>query len=322
MSLTQLPSYYLPALTNHSSWRKLRIMAAMMQRQLKARARKARSLIRMYARQQYYLTTALGDMRTSAARNEDIFITAVICTAIIGFSFAATATNAVLLFLATAYDLAEITGASMGLLMLIVCGVLTVIGGWLASFVLNMQSLAIMDGARRKVHRSVRSTIRNGLRYASRVASAWIALLSLITLPLLLTAVPCYLYLRQAANPISALTDIVPVAAVSGISWIVLVMLNFSLAPYVSLFEPQTTLKAAFVRSHQLVKRRGRLFILGGYILLTTAIYGAYMVAILIENSLGLGKNLTFFMGAFSIVMLANGVMVSLYRKRSLARKN
>lgn len=110
--------------------------------------------------------------------------------------------------------------------------------------------------------------------------------------------------------------------SIIAIVWILYVLVQYSLVPYVVLFEPGHTLTSAFGRSRQLVKKRGRLFILATYTLLALFLMTVYFVAALFENAAGLEKWLTFGITALIALMFFNATLVVLYRKRRLARKN
>jgi hypothetical protein len=225
------------------------------------------------------------------------------------------------LFFKTGYDIAELSGINMAVLMLMVCSILGVVGGWLAAWLLNMLSFSIMDGANRKLHRSFRSTARKGLQYASRVTGAWVALLFVVLLPLLVMALNSFLVLRGVRQPLAVVELLFPYVATASVASTVLLLINYGLVPYVALFEPELPLHKALDRSHQLVRRRGRIFILAVYGLLGAAVAAAYSLALVFNQFLRIPEPITFFILSGLAVMYANCLMVMFYRKRKQARK-
>lgn len=317
MSFTQLGILDLPRPNRRFFKRKLSHARKQTHKLFRAQIRRARSRSLAAIRSQYYLTDAFDDLRIAARRNEDIFITAIILILVLGFSYVATAANFLILFFKTAYDLADLSGVNMGLLMAVAGVVAAVLFGWLAAFLLNLMSVAIMDGATRKVRRSVRTTVRTSLRHAGRVASAWLLFGCIIGVPLALGAAGSYLYMHAHAISMDALLGDLPKAVIAALTWIIFVLMQYSLVPYVALFEPELPLSRILRRSRQLVSRRGHLFLLFGYLLFVAALGGAYKVTELA----GPGQGLAFAVLALGISLVANGTLVMLYRKRKLARK-
>lgn len=290
-------------------------------RSLKKAAKKSRTRTAAYFRNQYYLTTATRDLKTAAARNEDIVIASLIVTAGLLFSYMKMAGEAMLLFFQTAYELSELTGMNMLVLGVVVLAIFSVIAGWLSAFLLNIISISIMDGATRKQYKSVRATIRKGLRYASRVTGAWIVYLATLMIPLITLAAPSILYVIAAPNPLIALEKLVPFLTVASISSTILLIMNYGMMPYVALFEPLPPLSQTLETSRQLVKTRGRLFILGIYGFFFAAMTTAYGVAYVLQNMLQIPKGITFIVLAGMVILYTHSLMVMLYRKRKLARK-
>jgi hypothetical protein len=318
MSFTELGTLDFPWPNRRFFQRKLSHAQKQLYKLTKAQLRRAKSRSVATIRRQYYLTDAVSDLRVAIGRNEDIFITAVMAILVLGFSYVATAANFLILFFKTAYDLADLSGINMGLLMVVAGTVIAVLFGWLAAFLLNLMSVAVMDGATRKVHRSVRSTVRTSLRQAGRVASAWLLFGCVIGLPLALGVAGSYYYMHAHAVSMDELLGDLPKAVIGALTWIVFAIMQYSLAPYVALFEPELPLSRTLRRSRQLVRRRGHLFLLFGYLIFGAALVAAYRLS----SVAGSGQGLVFAMLTLIITFTAHGTLVMLYRKRKLARKH
>lgn len=273
-------------------------------------------------RRQYFLNNAYADTRTAVSRNEDIFITGLLAVFILLFSSLNTATNMMLLFLGTAYEIATFTGISMAILILTVGAIIATLCGWIICLLLNMLSIATMDGATRKVKRSSRSTARHGLALAGRITSAWALLGTLLVGPIMLAAITSFWLLQIGAITLAQLLQNVPIIALACITYFVVCLINFSLVPYVALFETKLSLTATFRRSHELVRRRGRIFTLLGYTLFGTTIYASLEFARLADKILHINLWLTFAMLTLIAIVTANCMTVVFYRKRKLARVN
>jgi hypothetical protein len=320
MSLTQLQA----ELTGRLPWglgrvggRNLNLPKAM-----KRTLRRTRSRTLSAYRRQYFIADAYRDFKWSASRNEDIFLASLIIALVLGFAVAGTILELLVLSLSSAFAMGEITGIDSDFYMLIAGSALLIIGGWICAFIMNMQSIALMEGATGKIKRSLRRTVRISLQHASRVAGAWLLMLGAVfALPgmLALTAIS---YARLGTSQLEQFLAAFPVIATLMIAWVVISLLQFSLAPFAALFEPQLRLRNTLRRSAELVTRRGRLFILAGYGLWVLALAGAYILSEGFERTLGLHQGLQIFTWAFFISLLSNGIMVMLYRKRKNARVN
>lgn len=320
MSINQLQAIEFPKLGVDVVARKLSRFIKSSYRRNKLAIRRSRNRAVSYYRSQYYPSTAVAEFKTAVSKNEDIMVASVILALSLYFAFMNMTGEVLLLFFQTGYDIAELTGINMAVLLVIVCGILAVIGSWLAALLINMISFSIMDGANRKVYRSFRSTARKSLQYASRVSGAWIALIIVIMVPLIVVGVNSILLIKGALSPVVALEAILPFAATLAIASTVLLLINYGLVPFVALFEPDIPLHKALDRSYQLVRRRGRIFLM--------SIYGAFGLSVLAAYGLALGLNyllkiptaLTVIVLFGLIALSFNSILVIFYRKRKQSR--
>jgi hypothetical protein len=319
---TQELTYYLPRLNRRSLKRKLALAKLKSKRYTKAKLRKARSKALTVARRQYYLNAAQADLRVAVSRNEDIFISTIILAAILIYSVSAMAANMLLLFMITAYDAANTSGANMMVMTLITIGSTTVFGAWILAFIMSNISLSIMDGATGKKLRSLRSTVRRSLRSTSRVASVWFLIAMVIGVLLAALGAAGLAYVSIANPSIPRLMSLMPAAIALGVTGVLFVLAQYSLAPYITLFEAEVTPWKALGRSRRLVRRRGQLFIVAVYATLIAGFAAAYKIAAVVDDLFRINTMIVFAMLALAEIMFANGILVMLYRKRKLARKN
>ncbi len=321
MIITQLEALEFPRLPSKQLQRKLSHTLNQAKRMVKSRIKKLCSKTITLIRSQYYLTTAYGDMRTVIARNEDIFLATLMVVLAVSYSAATLGFQLFILFLQTAFDLSSVTGLSMLALSTIALGVLIVLSSWIAAFLLNIMSLAMMDGANRKVHRSLRRTVRVGLQRASRVASAWLTFAAVLVGPPAYAALSAMFIVHEKNIQESDFMQVLPYGIIAAITWAIFILMQYGLVPWVALFAPEVRLRDIFGRSRNMLNKKGHLFILFGLGLLAGVLTGYYQLCAAIQAAIGLDKHMVFSIGAIAVAIIANGVMVMLYRKRKLARK-
>jgi hypothetical protein len=289
-------------------------------RYLKAHLRKARSKTNAAIKRQYFLSDAFAESRTAIKLNEDIYIGMLMAAAGIGFAFAVLISEIAILFFQTAYDFAEATGVNMLLITSIATGVLLTLSAWMLALLLNTFSIAVLEGANRKIYRSIRTTFRRALSHAPHTAAMWLMVTLLITVPIGVTVGLAALYFFFNPATVDQLLILAPYASIAALIWIVTVLINYGLAPHIALYEQPINIRQSFQRSRHLVTRKGRVFMLFYYLTLTASIAGAYSLA-KIAVEFGLPFVLLFAPLTFIIFLQANNVLVSFYRKRRLARK-
>jgi hypothetical protein len=316
MIITELLNDYAPRLGKP----KYKGAAARAKRFIKSLSKKASRAVTRFVRAQYFLAAALRDLKAAAGRNEDIVIAGVVGAFIITYGLAVSAMEFFITTFGAAFEMADTTGIDTGLLTLVVGLTLFGLGSLLSAFWLNFLSIAVMDGAHRKVHRSIRSTTRRSLNAASRVASSWVlvgAALAARALGIILVA---FVYGRWLYDSFAIPLPLLIVLGLAAAFWLVISALRYSLVPYVALFEPQLLLTDAFARSRQLVKKQAWLFLISLYTALAAYLAALEYVSEPVMKWLGSPVNLLFPVGALAGIVLANGAMAMLYLKRKRAR--
>ncbi len=318
MILAQLPTY-----NWRLSKRRLRrnVLRAKLrtQKYISVRSRRIQRTIASNARHQYYPTTAARDLIIAARHNEDIVLGSLLLTLIVSFSFGVTAANLMLQLFIASTEIAAATGFSTIVLFGIAATVIMLATIWLTVLLANLTSLPIMQGANRKLYRSLRYTVRHSLAATGRVTLAWIMLGALLVGPIFAGIVIVAGLLAGGVDAGSALPYLV-LATVASAAWFIGAAINYTLAPYVAFFEQDLTLMQTFARSRQLVRRRGRMFILSIYLLLALFLVVAEVTTNLVAKIVLVDGNLLFGIILLPALLFANGVMAAFYRKRRLAR--
>lgn len=290
-------------------------------RQLKRTTIRTQRKVRSWLKSQYYLTAALRDGHVAFTQNEDIALASIIITAVISFGTISILSNALYMFVLAGSVLATLSGANLALLIIIACGVIGVLCLWVSSLLQDSLSIALIEGSTRKRNRSLRLTFRRSLRHASSSAMAWTALFAAAFGPIAVGVLTILILTHMAQISLAASLPYILVMGSVGVIWSLWVLANYTLAPYVKLFEQPTSWQATFARSKSLVRRKGKLFILSGYMAFAVCLWGLYSLAIGVEKLTHFNSTLTILLAGMAVVSLANAVLTMLYRKRKLARK-
>lgn len=313
--ITQLQAEYEALLERRLTRTQLRLHKTM-----RTKMRRMRSLSFAWYRRQYFVWSALPDTKRAVARNEDIFLGICLVGVILGFAFLSTAAELAYTFFMTALVFSIESGVSALLLAAVAAGSLAVVLGWLTVFLLNALSISVMHGANRKINKSLRSTLRDGLRYVGRVTIAWVMLMVAVLTPVALVGgvalLHFFLFIETQEQALSAAPYYIIAAFAGGL----MALLRYALLPYVSLFEPTLSLKDSFKRSSSLLVRKGTLFVLFGYMMLTATLAGEYLLAHTVYDDNRVNAGLAFGLLSILSVTISHLIMTMFYRKRRLAR--
>ena len=319
--IIQVQTGALPRLDGRYFKRKLRLAKLRMRKNVMAKKRRVRSRYLAWHRSQYFISSAYRDLKVAITRNEDIFITMCIIAVILGFSYASVASELIYSFFLTAYIFSESSGFNVLLMSIFALSTLTVVLAWLAAFVLNTMSISILHGANLKRNKSVKSTVREGLRLAPRTTSSWVLVTASWVKPLAMAGIASILSVKLAVlSDVYVWFGIALGVALYGTYKAARNLLRYSLVPYVSLFELGLNYDETFDRSEQLLSNRGKHFMAGFYGLMLVALGVYFGVTWLLDRYFGLNQIFSFGFLTVLTLMLANGIMVMLDRKRRLAR--
>jgi hypothetical protein len=319
MSINQIQTEYFPQLNGQYIYRKLELLRQKARKAAKSKIRKARREYIAWHNRQYFLASAHNDMKVSIRRNEDIFIaTALVAFGLI-YACATIAAEITFTFFITAFSFSEVSGINMLLVALVAAGSLGAILTWVAAFILNSMSIALMHGANRKQIRSVRSTLRQGLAQAGRTATSWLVFLSALVLPLMLVGVAGLLHLLLFITTQAQMLSVMPYYIIAAMVGLIYVLLQYSLMPFVAFFEPTLSYLSAFKRSRELIAKKGRMFILSGYGILGTLIAAEYALSRFLQDLIGLHRNLSFSIMLTITAIYGYSVIAMLYRKRRMS---
>lgn len=279
-----------------------------------------RNSLRTKLRSQYMLSNAFSDTRRAVSLNEDIILACMIIIVILNFSATSVLANTLYVFMLSATVASELSGVNLMIIATLTLSVLAISLLWVSSFMQNLLTISFMEGLTRKRKRSLRLTIRRSLANASQMTSAWLFLMTITLAPagaiFLTSIVTIYLARLDIADALPFLVA----GGIGAFAWVVWMLANYTLFPYVILFGQYSDVKDALSQSKRLVQRRGRLFILSGYVLFSLTIALTYLIAAAAQKVTGIDASLPFLLLSAVPVSLGNIVLTILYRKRRLAR--
>lgn len=287
---------------------------------VKAKIKRARRLSLVYVKKQYSVSLAIRDVRSAAQQNEDILIAATATVGLLAYGITVMAARFLLNVFTLTYAFSEAMNVDMLLVTVVIGGVILASSLLLTAFCMNFVSYALMDGANRKVHKSIRSTVRKSMRSANRVVLAWLLYGLMILSPAFAMGILTVMYYKWATGPYVfspvLLTIIVAMWAISTLA----IMITYSLVPAVALFEPNLLLFETLGRSRYLTKKCSRPFLVSALLGLVIYSTGLYALCQYLSQFIGRVSNLLFAIGMLVSIIALNSVLTMLYRKRKLAR--
>lgn len=321
MAFPQILSLPAPLGRNPSLKRRLSNRVKKFKNAALSRIKSVRKYAKNIAKHHYFIATALRDLKSAAAKNEDIVVSSVASSFVLAYACAAISLESLIAISRITYALSEATGYDMGILIFIFAPMLALFAVLLTATAFNFLSLALMDGANRRIYRSILTTFARSLNAASRITGAWFLMAIVHGARFLAVVIPLGVYIKFFYQVAYLPYEVLASAALVGGLWIISGILKYSLVPYVALYEPKLLLNEAFTRSRQLVNFGAKVFIVTLFVALIFYCVGLYIISIYLKAYIGLGTNLMLAMGILAGVILANGGMAMLYRKRKMARR-
>ena len=184
-----------------------------------------------------------------------------------------------------------------------------------SAFNISITSLALMDVAEGRL-RPIGQVLRSALQQLLRVIVSYIVFWIVIFGPLLIVAVVGMIVtITGLANGVGAI--LLYLLGIASLAWGLIAALRYPLIPYIALFDPGVRYGQLPRRSFQLMKSGGQWFIFKGILLIMAV---TIILSIITESLLGetaIGTILSSVIFA-AISVIANGVMVMLYRRRRM----
>lgn len=288
--------------------------------ELKFARRRTATMIRQWYRTQYFFKVAFKDIKRGTLQNEDGVLGTTFLGIVICFAAVSVAAQVLLSFFETTTTFVDSFGLSIFVASALSVSVFGLCVAWLSAFLLNSISLALMQGLNRTVHKSIRSTLGYGLYFSSRTVAAWVAYLLVMFLPVLaLFTVLAALAFTKLIS-FDQLMLAAPYTIIVAIAWIVVILMQYSLMPFITFYEPEKSFTQAFGRAHALVVGKGRVFTLMLAITALTAIFVTNGLAGVLHDTFNLPYALTMTIGCSLIAIAWTLIMTALLRKRKFAR--
>jgi hypothetical protein len=321
MAFPQILTFPAPLRGKQSLKKRLNNNGKKFKRAILSRAKTVKRAVSVTAKKHYFLPAAYRDLRAAEAKNEDIVLASKTWTGLLVYACSVLIYEFLIAMSRITYALSEATGYDMGIIILVFAPLVALFCILISATSFNFMSLAIMDGANRKVYRNIRTTLARSLEAASRTTGAWFLLGLVLAFRLLVVFIPLIIFIKYF-NSVSNLSyEALSVAAGAGIVWFFAGLLRYGLVPYVALYEPKLILDEAFRRSRELVNLSAVVFMITSLLAMAAYTFGLYKLCVFLKSWIGMGTNLVFVIFMLAAIMLANGGMVMLYRKRKLARR-
>lgn len=289
--------------------------------QLRLSKRLAISKLRKWYRTQYFVSKAYQDIKVGIRRNEDGVLGATFVSVVLCFAVASLSADALLSFFQAAMTLVESYDFSIIIASGLSVAIFSLCIAWLTAFLLNSISLALTQGLHRTVHKSIRSTLSYGLYFSPRIVAAWLSYLLVMFVPLVMVALIIGTLLLREVISFDQLLLAFPYVIIVASTWIIIIFMQYSLMPLITLYEPEKSFKQAFGRAHSLVIGRGRVFTLMLGCLALAGFFVVSEVAQILNILLKIPYSLTIILGSSLIVIIWTAIITVLFRKRKLARR-
>ncbi len=288
MSIAELTAPRLPRRSGGSLRRQVREVRGTVVKAMRRYRRRAQRVFMQWHRQQYYFWMAHRDMRRAVTQNEDIFLASILIFTVVLFALSSTVSQLILLLGLSLFAVTDQLGLSFIPLFMLFGGVGLLLVLWVLSWMTNMVSLALMDGANRKRLTSLRITLRRSLRLATRVSSAWLLYLAVVFSPVGIAAIAGAIYVLTTGgtNELAAMQATL-VAGTAAATWLLYSLTSYGLVPMIALFETDKPLTSSLQRSRRLVTERGRPFIFALYAICAGGIVVARQMSYLLEGRFG-----------------------------------
>ncbi len=301
--------------------RRLRKIQRLMLAKLRKHRRKALQRASHWYKEQYFLSSAVADVRRGIRHNEDIFLGVGFIS--FGFAFGMASLSSEILFYVFQSVYAVVTAFQMSIFPLAVVTVtmFAVCVAWSAAALINGVNIALIQGINRKVYRSTIATLRRGLYLATRTTAAWVAFLLAMFIPVAVIGWISMLLVILQHVSFDQIIATAPYLTIVSLIWMLFVMAQYSLMPIIATFEPEKTFRQAFTRSHQLVRGHGRIFTGALYLASTVACTAIYGVALLLNTLFAVDTSIILILGCSLVAIAQSSVLTVLYLKRRRRQK-
>lgn len=320
MSVNELKQFF-PIIPPVRAWNRLIELRYINTRKaLRKSYRLTRSRLRHWYRTQYFITNAWRESLRAIKANEDICVGVMFICLTTLFGLMYLASNILYTFMDSAMGIADAFGVSIVAVSGVAGFVFALTTAWLVALLLSSLAVAIRQGMHRTVYRSILSTLRRGLHEANRLVVSWLMLLVILLLPVFMLSVVLFTAVLTELIDFDKFEQLLPYTVVTALGWVIVSFMDYALLPIVRLFEHEKTMTQALARTHNLVRGRGRLFILGSLGLALLPVGLVYAVTKIAPAQIGNKLDILLWVTALTVSITWTMIMTALYRRRSQSR--
>lgn len=267
-------------------------------------------------RRQYRLSHSFRDVRRAFGYNEDILL--AVCVISVFATYVGVTSGANVVYFVSQAIVATTTILGLALLPamgigVVACGSVLLCAAAIASCALQK---ATMDGLTKKYYRSFRLTVQESLGCFGRVILAWTVGLAIVITPLALfglLGIVAQYYGRIGGEQLLACSEY---GAVAGVVWLVYCSMHYACIPLVAAFQPKASVGSWIQQSHELPRRKGRIFLLSLHLMLALSAGVVYCAARVVNYLLPFGLLPTVIFGLLGVVSVYQMIMTLFYYRR------
>lgn len=262
----------------------------------------------------YRLFRAIADTFRAIRRNPAAFVLSIVGSYVLVVGVIVLIALLTVTMVMTIINLDSQSGRTIFITLTIIGYVL--LNSVLQALLLAVPSLALYDGAEERKSR-FGTLFKTGIKRMWRVAVASALLWLVAVVPILIAIVLSFIFVFSAGSSSSTISlFLTPILSIVSVVVMIILLLRFSLAPYVALFEPEIPIRKTLSRSKQLLLKGGQWFLLKGVFLILGLLLILSASTGLSAEELKNTSNIIVNVVAFLISIIANGVVVMLYRNR------
>jgi len=267
----------------------------------------------------YRLFRAIADTFRAIRRNPVAFVLSIVGSYVFAVGVVVLIALLTVTLVMTIINLDSQSGRTIFITLTILGYVL--LNSVLQALLLAVPSLALYDGAEGRKSR-FGTLFKTGIKRMWRVAVASALLWLVAIVPILIAIVLSFTFVFSAGSSSSTISLLLtPILSIASVVVMTVLLLRFSLAPYVALFEPEVPIRKTLGRSKQLLLKGGQWFLLKGVLLVFAVLLILSAATGLKAEELKNTSNITANVVALLIWILANGVVVMLYRNRRMVKQ-
>lgn len=300
----------------HRKRRELAATLAMHKRRARRRVLvKRQSTIRWWHRQ-YQFNDAARDVRIAYRRNEDIMLGLLILGYFLIYVAVSNGADILYYFSQAVLMTTVVFGWAIApLLLLVLAGVFMGLL-WMLMVVMSAVQGSVMESLVRKRYRSLRIALKRSVKGSGRMVVAWLLLAALVCVPLGLATMLVMSAMMFGFITPDQFAQYGQYGVIVALLWPIYCAMHYALIPTIAHFQPRSSWKSVIAQSHELVRRKGRVFLLLLHMAILTGFCAVYGIAWAVNAIVPVGVLGVTVFGCFALTLVYQAVLTLLYYRR------